>query len=123
MTNETKTIATQEAVKEPQKENLKKLDTEEAKKIVAQFDRKTRNSSRIKECFAAEQKISGSAPKRVPLIITLANTGKVTSVKISDGEYVDSSFEGCLQKKLKSLTYQKFDEGTKPLKFRYTLKS
>ena len=99
-----------------------KLDSETAKAVVSQFDSKTRGSTQIQECFSEEQKKSGTAPTRVPLVVTLASSGTVTAAKISEGEYVGSSFEKCLQKKLQILTYQGFGAEFKPLKFRYTIK-
>lgn len=118
---ETKKVETKKV--EPPKTEGKKLDSATAKEVVGKFDVKTRNSRKIQDCFASQQKLSGTAPKRVPLIITLANTGSVTSATITEGEFKGSSFEKCLQSKFKSLSFATFDPEAKPLKFKYTLKN
>lgn len=100
----------------------KKLDAATTKEVVGKFDAQTRNNRRLQDCFASQQALSGTAPTHVPLIVTLENTGKVTSATISEGEYSGSTFETCLQTNLKSMSYEGFDPEAKPIKFKYTLK-
>ena len=79
------------------------------------------SNAKVKRCFQAEYKQTGTPPNNVPVQFMVAPDGNILTAYITTGPYKGSSFETCLADAIKSVTMPPFTGSPQQVSYTFRL--